>query len=278
MTGFLPHKGSSDRFSCKDDNCWCRRLGATGDPVIQLAGASMQMLEAAHNQSLGRHLKFDPAKTAGITIFLAKSWNEVKAKREVFLAQIESELQELLRSEGNHIEVFGCERWPYVDKDTHEKHSYSKFFINLHLLALEGRLLSAWKDPESALHAQADAFPLISLAHDIKSATPFTRMVITQLLEKGADINVFDRSGITPLHYAARQLNLEQVKLLLANKADPCIVDAHGNSPLHYAAMTATTWKPPPSEIVKVRVASWRQTPLDILVALMQAHKNRRSG
>ncbi len=238
----------------------------------------MQMLEAAHNQSLGRHLKFDPEKTAGITIFLEKGWSEVKAKQEIFLAQIGSELQELLRSEGNHVEVFGCERWPYVDKETHEKHSYSKVFVNLHLLALEGRLHSAWKDPESALHSQADDFPLITLAHDIKSATPFTKTVITQLLEKGADINVFDRSGITPLHYAARQLNVEHVKLLLANKADPCIVDCHGNSPLHYAAMTATSWKPPPSEIVKVQAAFSLQTPLDLLVALhagAQKHTSR---
>ena len=59
---------------------------------------------------------------------------------------------------------------------------------------------------------------------------------------------VFDRSGITPLHYAARHLNVEQVQLLLDQKADPTIVDVYGNSALHFAAVAASTWRPDASE------------------------------
>jgi len=70
------------------------------------------------------------------------------------------------------------------------------------------------------------------------------KTVIEQLIEKGGDVNVFDRSGITPLHYSAKHLNTDQVKLLLKHKADPRIVDVYGNSPLHFAAMAAVHWKP----------------------------------
>lgn len=72
----------------------------------------------------------------------------------------------------------------------------------------------------------------------------YVTQVIEQLIEKKANVNVFDRSGITPLHYAAKHLDFDQVKLLIGKGADPRIVDVYGNSALHYAAMTAMKWKP----------------------------------
>ncbi|EKX38397.1 hypothetical protein GUITHDRAFT_115536 [Guillardia theta CCMP2712] len=47
------------------------------------------------------------------------------------------------------------------------------------------------------------------------------------------------KTGITPLHYAARNLNKKSIKLLLEAKANPMIVDIHGNTPLHFAAMAS---------------------------------------
>ncbi|GAB6020803.1 Ankyrin repeat domain-containing protein 39 [Chamberlinius hualienensis] len=44
---------------------------------------------------------------------------------------------------------------------------------------------------------------------------------ISSHLEKGTDVNQPDTYGYTALHYAARNGNLEAVKLLLLNKADP---------------------------------------------------------
>lgn len=57
---------------------------------------------------------------------------------------------------------------------------------------------------------------------------------VDQLLAKGADANAADRSGRTPLRYAARGHN-EIVRMLLAHGADPNAADYEGRSPLHVA-------------------------------------------
>jgi len=67
--------------------------------------------------------------------------------------------------------------------------------------------------------------------------------VLQQLLERKADVNVFDRSGITALHYAARAGRKADVKALIKQKADPMIADISGNTPLHFAALFASSWK-----------------------------------
>jgi len=54
-------------------------------------------------------------------------------------------------------------------------------------------------------------------------------------LANGGDPNAKDRRGRTPLHYAAREGNLEAVRLLLEHKADPNAKDRRGRTPLHYA-------------------------------------------
>lgn len=58
-----------------------------------------------------------------------------------------------------------------------------------------------------------------------------------KLLASGADINISDIRGATPLHRAASKGNLEIVKLLLEKagiiKVD--VKDIYGNTPLHLA-------------------------------------------
>lgn len=67
--------------------------------------------------------------------------------------------------------------------------------------------------------------------------------VLDHLIEKRADPNVFDRNGITALHYAARNGNYEDIRLLLDYDANPLIADVKGNSVLHFAAMYAPSWR-----------------------------------
>ncbi|CAH2210631.1 jg7807 [Pararge aegeria aegeria] len=51
-----------------------------------------------------------------------------------------------------------------------------------------------------------------------------------------ADINVKDRSGSTPLHYATLSNHVEVVDALLAEGASVHVKDGNGSTPLHYAA------------------------------------------
>ena len=55
------------------------------------------------------------------------------------------------------------------------------------------------------------------------------------LLEQGADINVKDEYGRTPLHYHAQVNNTVQLAFLLAQGADIHAQDTYGNTPLHFA-------------------------------------------
>ena len=55
------------------------------------------------------------------------------------------------------------------------------------------------------------------------------------LMEQGADINVKDEYGRTPLHYHAQVNNTAQLAFLLAQGADIHAQDTYGNTPLHFA-------------------------------------------
>jgi ankyrin repeat protein len=65
--------------------------------------------------------------------------------------------------------------------------------------------------------------------------------------EKRLNVNVQDDRGKTPLHYAATWRNLSTVGLLLLGGADPNIKDNSGKTPLHEVLSKAE----PPIELVK---------------------------
>ena len=55
------------------------------------------------------------------------------------------------------------------------------------------------------------------------------------MISRGANVNVIDEGGRTPLHHAVSSANSEVVELLLAAQACPTLVDIHGNTALHTA-------------------------------------------
>ena len=57
-----------------------------------------------------------------------------------------------------------------------------------------------------------------------------------QLAPTGSSLNNWGHN-ITPLHRAARDGDVEQIKTLMASGADPDAQDDQGNTPLHWAAM-----------------------------------------
>jgi hypothetical protein len=54
------------------------------------------------------------------------------------------------------------------------------------------------------------------------------------LIELGANVNLADDGGLTPLHFAADGKNLAAVTVLLANGADITVSDKSGLTPLEY--------------------------------------------
>jgi len=78
--------------------------------------------------------------------------------------------------------------------------------------------------------SEAERTALTAALHDSR------RDIIRRLLNRGANVNLKDKEGSTPLHYAARQPDEELADLLLANGADPNALDASGKTPLHHAA------------------------------------------
>jgi len=63
-----------------------------------------------------------------------------------------------------------------------------------------------------------------------------------QLLDRGADVNVPDKLGLTPLHIAASRQDKEIIALLLAHNAKVNTHDKAGRLPLHYAVGARQLW------------------------------------
>eukprot|EP00954_Amorphochlora_amoebiformis_P003410 264447-Amorphochlora_amoeboformis.AAC.2 len=60
------------------------------------------------------------------------------------------------------------------------------------------------------------------------------------LLEGGADVNVKNNEGLTPLHLAIVSNRQEVVQLLLNYRANPAFKDAQGDTSLHLAMQKGT--------------------------------------
>jgi len=60
---------------------------------------------------------------------------------------------------------------------------------------------------------------------------------VRDLIKRGANVNIKDKDGKTPLHIAVENNYEDIVKVLIQNNADVNIKDNNGNTPLHIAIM-----------------------------------------
>ncbi|HHF0525173.1 TPA: ankyrin repeat domain-containing protein [Legionella anisa] len=65
--------------------------------------------------------------------------------------------------------------------------------------------------------------------------------LINKLLEKGANLDIPNKQGLTPLMHASRNGFGEIVQILLTKGANSSLIDKKGNSALHYACMEGHT-------------------------------------
>jgi len=72
------------------------------------------------------------------------------------------------------------------------------------------------------------------LIHAIRNNWP---NIIKHLIESGADINIRDIDGSTPLHIATNSSNIDIVKYLILSGADINQVDNYGRTPLYNATI-----------------------------------------
>jgi len=88
------------------------------------------------------------------------------------------------------------------------------------------RHLEAGVDPNESVGGN-NGYPLHYAAHSAN--------VIQLLVDYGADVNVKDGKGRTPLHIAAVMAYEEALQILIENGADVNAVDNEGNTPLMLA-------------------------------------------
>lgn len=74
---------------------------------------------------------------------------------------------------------------------------------------------------------------------------PVWLYVVQKLLEKGASVDVRDKSSRLPIHYASETGAVETVIALLAAGSSPDARDAEGKTPLHMAAAYREPWRIP---------------------------------
>lgn len=77
----------------------------------------------------------------------------------------------------------------------------------------------------------------LSVRDDTGDYAPEHAEIVKALLEHGANPNVRDEDGWTPLIKASTFMKESTVELLLTHGADPTAQDDDGDTALHYAAM-----------------------------------------
>lgn len=78
--------------------------------------------------------------------------------------------------------------------------------------------------------------PEMSSRYDSIFHHVLSQEMATLLVRHGADVNQRGIDGMTPLHFAAMELNEPIIPVLLAAGADPNSIDDRGCTPLTYAS------------------------------------------
>lgn len=104
-----------------------------------------------------------------------------------------------------------------------------------HLLQTPGFIDTTVKDPKGrgVLHlALGDG-----KVNTDKNKMALVTKVVRLLCERGADVNAADNSGLRPIHYCAKTMNLSAAKYLLENKAEVNAADSAGHTALYLVAV-----------------------------------------
>lgn len=80
--------------------------------------------------------------------------------------------------------------------------------------------------------------PAISLSIE-KGHYDMTKLLISY----GSSVNQVDDCGLTPLHYAVNNQNINLLKLLIANRANVNFASYYGQTPFHLAAQQSSVGK-----------------------------------
>ena len=95
---------------------------------------------------------------------------------------------------------------------------------------------------ESDLDLKFEMYEKSYLHHSIEQANDNQYAITRILIDKGANFNIQDRDGRTPLHYAVKKRDLKFLTLLLEAGADIELQDNNGATPLAYLA--DQVWEP----------------------------------
>ncbi len=89
---------------------------------------------------------------------------------------------------------------------------------------------------KSGLNVKDEKFDLIISICNTTKAKP---EVLNRLIERGANLDVKDKDGNTPLHLACRSGNIKLAKVLIENKVNLTSENKEGHTPLYLAAQNA---------------------------------------
>jgi len=101
-------------------------------------------------------------------------------------------------------------------------------------LQLVCNLAPALRDARDQVGNGAVTYALFDTSRFLGNSKPFQRK-LEVLVSHGYDVNVTNRSGITPLIYASQSCDVETVKALLLRGADSNVRDSTGKTALEWA-------------------------------------------
>ena len=125
-------------------------------------------------------------------------------------------------------------------------------------------------NPQLVNFRNKNDFPYITLLHmaAMNSLTDLAKFLINH----GAEVNVIDDNGFTPLMFATRKGDTEIVRYLINNKADPLIRDRSNNNALLFAIFSKKS-----NELVNLLLPLYPKLDVELtLVRLIDLDPNNR--